>query len=204
MEVLGRVAMSLRYDEQQLGEQLSNLPPIAALTFALACAARLENTARNVGADEGLKRLLSRTLDAAIDCVKSELTFDTLAAEQALLDAMPDEDACGELPAAVAEDAASAAVYALRLIRDGDPQDGIWAARCAYDTADSAVLGTLDVREIGKSEEAYINQHPVVQTELQRQSRDLDSVARIGGEARADLSAVIELARRENILPYGR
>lgn len=191
--------MTLSFDREGLCERLSALPPIAALAFAAACAARLENTARSMSADEGLNRLLAQSLDAAIAFVSRGLPFDTLAAEQALLAAMPDEDACPDLASAVADDAAAAAVYVLRLIRDGDPRDGMWAAERAYDIADEAVLRDMNVAVVDQAVEARLLRHPVVRTELERQSRDLDSVSRIGAGP-AGLTAVIETARRENIL----
>jgi hypothetical protein len=195
--------MSVRFKEQRLRERLSNLPRLAAVAFAAACAARLENTARNVAIDEALKDLLSRTMDAIGVHLETGLPFDTLAAEEELLTAMPDEDANPDLPSAVAEDAAAAEVYTLRVTRDGEPQNSIWAARRAYETADREVVGTLNVGAVGQSEEKYVLQHPVVQTELQRQLRDLEAVSLAGGEAPAELIAIVSRARSENILKLG-
>lgn len=194
--------MSVGFDEEALRERLSVLPQDAAVAFAAACAARLTNTANGLSINEDLKRLLSHTMDAIIAYLGSGSPFDTLAAEEDLLAAMPDEDENPDLPSAVVEDAAAAAVYTLRATRDSDPQNAAWAARRAYETADREVLGTLNVGEVGDSEEAYILQHPVVQTELQRQSRDLGAISEIDGEAPAELIAVVTRARSENILRY--
>lgn len=90
----------------------------------------------------------------------------------------------------------------LRATRDCDPQNAVWAARRSYETADREVLRTLNVGEIGDSEEAYALQHPVVQTELQRQSRDLDAVSGIDANAPAEFVTVVARARSEKILLY--
>ena len=198
MEVLGAVIGC--FDEEQLRERLSVLPQLAAVAFAAACAARLENTTRNLNTHEDLKILLSRTMDAIVAYLGRGSPFDALAAEGDLLAAMPDEDANPDLPSAVFEDAAAAAVYMLRAARNGDPQDAAWAARRAYETADREVISTLNVGEVGDSEEAYVLQHPVVQVELQRQARDLDAVSGIDGGQSAELIAVVSRARAENIL----
>lgn len=198
MEVLGTVSHC--FDEERLRERLSILSRPAVVAFAAACAARLENTAGNLSKEQELKLLLSRTLDTAIAYLDSRLPFDTITPEENLLSAMPDEDADPELSSAVAEDAAAAAVYTLRTIRDGDFQNAAWAARRAYETADREVLSTLNIGAIGDSEEAYVLQHPVVQTELQRQARDLDAISEIEGHAAAELIAVVARARSEDIL----
>lgn len=91
MEDLGPV--SIRFEEEQLRERLSTLPQLAAVAFAAACAARLENTARGLTTAEDLEILLLRTMDAVIAYLGSGSPFDTLAAERDLLVAMPDEDA---------------------------------------------------------------------------------------------------------------
>jgi len=200
VEVLGTVSHC--FDEKRLRGRLSVLPQRALVAFAAACAARLENTAGNLSTDEELKLLLSRTMDTVVAYLGNGLPFDTIAPEEDLLAAMPDEDANPELSSAVAEDAAAAAVYTLRAIWDGDPQNAAWAARRAYETADREVLSTLNIGAIGDSEEAYVLQHPIVQTELQRQSRDLDAVSGIDGDAPAELIAVVTSARSENILLY--
>lgn len=200
VEVLG--AVSISFDEEQLHQRLSNLPRLAAVAFATASAARLENTARSLSADEDLKILLSQNLDALLGYLGTGSPFDTLAAEEDLLAAMPDEYTNPDLPSAVAEDAAAAAVYTLRVIREGDPQNAVWAARRAYETADRVVLSTLNVGEVGDSQEAYILQHPLVQTELERQLRDLDLISEVDGDATAELIAVVARARSENILQY--
>lgn len=197
MEILGPV--SKRFEEEQLRERLAILPRLTIIAFAAACAARLENTTQGLSTNPGLKVLLSNTVDAVTTFLAIGTPFDISVAEEELLAAMPHEDANPDFPSAVAEDAAAAVVFALRMLRDGDPQNAVWAARRAYDTADRAVLSTLNVGEVGDSEEVYILQHPIVQTELQRQSRDLDAVSGIEGDAPAELVAVIVRARSENI-----
>lgn len=194
--------VTIHFDENQLRARISILPRFSAITFAAACAARLENTARHLNVSDGLMVLLSRNIEAVITYLEGGLMFDTLAAQKELLAAMPDEDASPDLLGAIAEDAAAATVYAVRSIQEGDPRNAVWAAQRAYEAADREVLGTLDVGTVGDSEEVYILEHPFIQTELRRQSRDLDAVSEVTDDTLPDLIGIVARARSENIFRH--
>ena len=192
--------VSFRFEENKLREQLSTLPKRDAVAFAVACTARVENTARNLNAILEATLPMSRYLEAVVAYLGNGASLDTLAAEEELLLVMPDEDSNPDLVAAVVEDATAAMIYTLRAIRSGDPQNVVWAARRAYETADREVLSSLNVGVVSGSEEEYALHHPIVQTELQRQSRDLDAVSEVAGSSSAELVAIVSRARTENIL----
>lgn len=194
--------MGIRFEEEQLRDQLSALPRPSRIAFAAACAARLENTARNLTIDDRLELPLSRAIGGIVAYLECGSPFDTKSAEKDLLLAIPDEDANPDFPFAVAEDAAAAAVFALRAMRSDDTQDVAWAARRAYDTSDREALGALNVGAVGESGERYVLHHPIVQRELQRQLRDLEAVSGIDSDTPAALTAVVARARSENILGY--
>lgn len=197
-EILALV--SIRFEENQLRERLSVLPQLAAVAFAATCAVRLENTARSLNANERANEPLSRSVEGVVAYLGNGFPFDTLAVEEELAVVMPDEDSSPGLTAAVVEDAAAAMIYTLRAIREDDPQNVVWAARRAYETADREVLSALNVGSVGEFEEEYILQHPVVQTELQRQLRDLNAVFEVAGDVSVKLVAIVARARSENIL----
>jgi hypothetical protein len=198
VEILG--AVMLRFDERELGGRLSRLPKVSTACFAASCAARLENTSRTLSVDRNLQKLLAETLNAIVAYVGSGTPFDMLSAEEDLLASMPDEDTNPDFHSAVAEDAAAATVYTLRVIREGLSQDAVWAAMRAYAAADREVMGTLNTGEVGVSEQAYILQHSIVQTELQRQLRDLNAVLDAGAHDSGALVPVVMRARSETIL----
>jgi hypothetical protein len=72
---------------------------------------------------------------------------------------------------AYADDAASAIAYALRTLDSGESQEAAWAARRAYEAADHHVMYRL-----GLEGESQVLAHPVVQTELSRQHRDIEEL----------------------------
>jgi hypothetical protein len=72
---------------------------------------------------------------------------------------------------AYAEDAASAVTYALRARNTGESQDAAYAARVAYEALDHHVTNRLGIED-----DENVLAHPVVQTELARQHRDLNEL----------------------------
>jgi len=91
-----------------------------------------------------------------------------------------------------AEDAASAALYALRSLRDGDPQEAAWAARRAHEFANFHVS-----RQLGIKIREQVLAHPVVQTELARQSRDVESLSAQGQDPFGLVAKLREQARAD-------
>ena len=138
-------------------------------------------------------------IDNIIDYMSGGPGLDIASFEEKLLSAMPEEDTDPDLSSAVAEDAAAAAVYTLRLLHDGNSQNAIWAAQRAYETADRGALLRIGLRQIHRSNEKSILNHPIVQMELQRQSRDQNSLSDAIEESDKSVAVVLR-SRGENIL----
>lgn len=191
--------VSTTYDEKQLRRRLAAIPHLAAFAFASACAARLENTARSKRPDDSDKALLGRSVDSLLACLDREESCRELVSEDELLSLMPDEDE-SDVSFAVSEDAAAAALYSLRFWRDCNIDNAVWAARRAYETADREVLASINTFEVGPNEEEYALNHPIVQTEIRRQLRDLDEVSSLPSNAADEWVGIVRRARSENIL----
>lgn len=191
------------FDENHLLRTLEGAPAGVPEAFAAACAARLERPATEAWS-EGVT-LIGETLDALAGYLVAGAAFDREAAEQPLFDAMPDEDEEPDLKMAIVEDALAAAVYALRTTRENPCQNAAWAARRAYETIDRWVARLLNISEYTPAAERFIDEHPLVKQEVERQERDLsDLSAAIAAGNRARVSQVIARARTENPLSIDR
>jgi hypothetical protein len=90
---------------------------------------------------------------------------------------IPPEEAGKQVPEqAGAEDAAVSLAYALRCRRSGLVEEAVWAARRGYDAFDHYVINQekIDIAALGAEE--MVLAHPLVQTELAQQQRDLDEL----------------------------
>ena len=97
---------------------------------------------------------------------------------------IPDEDDGPWIPEqAAGEDAGAAVAYALRCRQNGRGQEAAWSARRAYEALDHYVINheDIDVNLPGAEEEVLA--HPVVQSELARQLRDLEDLSLMGPDA---------------------
>ena len=190
--------MIIRRDEGLLESRLAVLSRYRLITFACACAARLENTARTFVTCAATE-ILSEIVRSVSMYVSDGICPDCKSDEEKLLQAMPAEDEAPDFVSSIVEDALAAGVYALRVLRDGEPRDAVWAARRAYETADRKVQQKLNVPDIGPSEERYILQNEVVQTELRRQERDLMELEQLDDVNRAGMYRIITRAHNEKI-----
>jgi hypothetical protein len=86
----------------------------------------------------------------------------------------PEDDGWDDVERAYAEDAAAALGYAFRARMTGDPQEAAWASRRAYEAIDHFVQGKSSGTTL---DDAAILSHPLVQSELARQERDLNDLA---------------------------
>lgn len=85
----------------------------------------------------------------------------------------PQEDDNWAVCHALADDALGSFAYSLRLLLNNDPQEGVWAARRAYDAADQVAIRLLDLQPgLPESEQKFLT-HPIVQRELSHQVADL-------------------------------
>lgn len=182
-------------DEPHLAAALESTSRRAVAAFATACVFRLSASLPRGEAALDVLALVLRRLHAFVE---REETSDTKAHEATLLAAMPDANEYSFV-ACLAEDALAAAAYALRYVDDGEVQNAVWAARRAYEAADSFAGEKLPDGTFDSAREAGILRHPVVQTELRRQRRDLQEIMGSGGDP-ARLVDVLQRAMNEPIV----
>jgi uncharacterized protein YjaG (DUF416 family) len=171
----------LRFDEEELTQQLERLPPPFRTAFAAAVAERLlpayASFAHQTGQGDPTE------LAAILQRLWLNLEGSQTSAEQdhniaLCMSSVPQESSGTWVPEqAYAEDAAAALAYALRSRKDGQAQEAAWAARRAYEALDHFIVEQegIDTNEAGA--ETRVLSHPLVQAELLRQQRDLGELA---------------------------
>ncbi len=182
--------MMLRFDEKTLTAALERLPQPLRAAFAAACAERLmpayDAFSRSSGRGDpiALREILSRLWD---DLAGNAMTSAELKSRiDDCMKLIPREDEGVWIPQqAAAEDAAAAVAYALRCRQNGRSQEAAWSARRLYEAHDHYVVtnGNIDTNVAGA--EALVLKHPLIQTELMRQQRDLDELSNVGSVANA-------------------
>lgn len=175
----------LRHDESKTIERLGQLPRHLQVAFALLCSLRLLPAYRRFAQRTG--RGSWSALSALSDQVWLELMRQQRPAASDLKDVLDkvmaliptEEDGWDEETQAYAEDAAAALAYAIRTALTGEPQEAAWSARRAYESADHRAQAVVEISPGDQAAEMAILAHPVVQTELRRQDRDLAELAEI-------------------------
>jgi hypothetical protein len=110
---------------------------------------------------------------------------------------LPDEEDYHDGLAYYAEDAVSAAAYAIRARLSSDVQQVIWAARKAYEALDELVSAEKpDSEAIDQKEEERILSHSLVQAELRRQRVDLEQLQKIKVGSISETEGIAEVRRR--------
>lgn len=171
---LGEQMKIQRYDQSERLRQMSRLSREARAAFALLCATRLlpqyrrfyDRTGQGEPArlEELAKKLWQHLLSGGMSPEKLQH-----GAEQCLRLVPPEEDGWEDDTQALAEDAGSALAYAYRAAATGDARYAVWASRRLYDAMDYFVSQC----ETGcHYDEDGRLQHPMVQAELRRQTRD--------------------------------
>jgi hypothetical protein len=133
-------------------QKLSALPSILQVAFAAACAERLFPAygafcrSAGRGDEAALRELLDRVWD---DLLGNKMTVkqvqDALARCMDLIPGEDDTPWVDEQP--YAENAGSAAAYALRALEGGGPQEAGWAAQCAYEALDHHVIHHVGIED---------------------------------------------------------
>ncbi len=140
------------YDENVIRQRLKKVAPEYRVLFAAACAELVFPAyrffARTTGS--GDEPALRAALDLAWSVPRrADASMSQVEAHREVAEALvPDDDDrnWSEL-SPYAQNAAAAVAYALRAWLSGDAQDGVWAARQAYEVADFAVQVGSPVHE---------------------------------------------------------
>jgi uncharacterized protein YjaG (DUF416 family) len=175
----------LTFQEKALKQGLDRLPPRSRVAFAASCAQRLASVYHRYAAQSG-QADRGDLFDDALAYVWTHLwttpnkpTIDRLLADVMAL--IPDEDAPGWTPMTpCAEDATSALAYCLRCLQSGDAQEATWAAGRVYEALDHFVTSRDDISPSEPGGEARILGDSVIQTELERQARDIAELRSVG------------------------
>jgi uncharacterized protein YjaG (DUF416 family) len=190
----------IKYDEQKTVRALSLLPAKLRSAFAAACAERLLPAYLAFSKQTG--RGHPEWISSIADRLWQDLEGDEMSPEQVQEAARYCEQLVpGENQEpwssvqAYADDAAAAMAYALRCRQNGDEQEAAWASRRAYEALDHFVI-SLNDDENGTVNEDRVLSHPLVQTELMRQERDLEELAASPQDAMRSLIARIKLRAR--------
>jgi hypothetical protein len=199
-EVLYGSKRPLAFSETQLKARLSNVSVISLAAFSLSCAARLlpgyykwhDDLSQEPPKEvyKIFKDILDQTKEGLVVSDSSRL----LELAEHLLDYVPDDDAPWSRMRPLAEDAIASLSYAIRCLATADPQEAAWAARRAYEAADQLAIFDLAGDDKGLPAEEALIFHPIVQTELERQDRDIGLVLRGG------TSEVLKITTSESIL----
>jgi uncharacterized protein YjaG (DUF416 family) len=190
----------LRYDEKELIGCLQPLPNRLRVAFAAACAER--QILNYLGFCNTTGRGDPSILVNALRCVWNDMekTSVPTGGLQGCLDAcmalLPEEDQGILDEHGYADDAVMAVAVAIRALLTSDVQEAVAAANTAYSALDERVAEILEIRSIGKSEEAQILAHPLVQAELERQRADLLLLQEIAKNPASEQEGIAELRRR--------
>jgi hypothetical protein len=189
----------LSFNEAALIAKLSQLTAQRQSLFAALVATRLsvayEIYAHHAGLPSQGFRMASDYLWRQIE---REIPFNGIEVDaqiEIVMALIPDEDSSWTFTTQ-ANDAIAALAYALGSIKNANPQEVAWTARRAYECVDNLVISREDV-EIGGAAEERILQDPLIQTELARQHRDLETAAV------SSLDSVVLLRHRDECLSWG-
>jgi len=172
----------LDFDEANIVARLAQMPAQRRAAFAAACAQRLLPAYSRFASMTGMGD--SEGVRSSLESIWKDLVGERILSEEEVSEAItsctdriPTEESPGWVPEqAVAEDAATAVVYALRCLKNGEAQEAAWAARCAYEAIDHYVINHENIDLNTPGAEALIISHPLIQAEMARQRRDLDQL----------------------------
>jgi uncharacterized protein YjaG (DUF416 family) len=167
----------LRFDASALVSSLKCLTLQGQVAFAAAAATRqLPNyeifvRSENIGAEPSARMLLSKLWeDLHQNIVDRELWSGNL---ELVMERLPGEGQGWDIPRALADDALASLAYAIRCLLSEDPQEAVWAASRAYESADQRAICGLEIQPGPPDAELKIKSHPFVQHELGYQLQDL-------------------------------
>lgn len=168
------------FDEARLVAEIGLLAPPLRVAFAAACAER------QLPAYRRFEHLHGRPVPNALELALQEVWADpTPPADigafeeriETLMDLVPQDDNIvgpWTQDTTNAQNAGMAALYALHTKLRADPQEAASAALVAYEALEFFVIDLEDLRDASVSvTESRVRNHPLVQAELARQSRDI-------------------------------
>jgi len=198
----------LKLDRLRLAGELQRLPILGCGAFAAAAATRIFPAYVTYcdltgNGDSG-------QLNAALQCVWSFLEeairdSETLQRQHTIAEALTDiPDTPASRYRICAQDATAAVTYCLRFLLGHDTKDAVRAAYCSYDAAwQYALLSMVTGLQIDSADdtEKWLS-HPLVQTELSRQERDLTNLKNANPyQLTATVRGLRDLSEHECVVP---
>lgn len=188
------------FDKAQIAAVLSVRPPLMSAAFSMACARRLVNSLDGTGDGEP-SVLIAMGFWETIRKRISNGTSLPSGLEDQIIGMIPDEDDEPGLAAGVWDDALAALSFAAGVLSDSAVESACNAASRAVDTAFRYSLRTLNETLLAHSSFRYIMEGTIVQTELGRQRRDLDDIARAADTVQMTADLLFARAANEAVLP---
>lgn len=175
------------FDRDDLVKRLGKLPGPSRVAFAYACASRLAQPYREAVALEGGvgEELVERTLADLAAFLNYGAPSDWAARAATLIGHIPDEDQMGRAACQVLDDALAATAYAARTAIAFDPAEAASSAQRLYDAVDAHAQRSLEFSIYSPAIEQRLLEHSAVQSELERQRRDLAALESSGTDIAA-------------------
>lgn len=168
------------FNKEKLKTQLEQLPFDAQLIFGLACAQRQMASYNKFHHETGLGNydeisiLISEYWDRVIEGKIHSITTDKQL--ERCMELIPNSEEVNSTMTPYAEDAGASLAYVIRAMVSGDNENLIWAAMRGYEAVDHYVVNEINADYNKPGIEEEILAHPLVQTELNRQERDLNEL----------------------------
>jgi uncharacterized protein YjaG (DUF416 family) len=170
------------FDRDVLTARLEGLDPRQRSRFAIACAERLLPSYRRFQelTGRGSPDVIAEALGAARAHLASggEADSELVQFVESCQALVPTEDDPWTAESGIAQNAAAAAVYAVRSVISGSVDDAVWAAVQGYEAADLIASGELDADFNTPGIEERIAERDVVQRELTVQDELLSQLER--------------------------
>ena len=192
----------LRFDEAQIVRQLETLRPDLRVAFAGLCAQRLLSGIAFPSIEDSREMQMLQRAASQLWRHVLEADWQPESLERELRECMVlipiDEGSHPDEARFAYEDAVSSFAYAYRAALSGAAQEAAWAARRVYEAADRAALLETAPSSRGKEQESEILSHPVIQAELTREQKDLESLQLLN-KVSHDAAILIGLKQRAEV-----
>jgi hypothetical protein len=181
--------------ERVLRQTLGAANAATRVGFAAACAERLFASIE-ADAPPDIRRALLRSLATVWACAKrrplpAAAELDASRNLRAFVHA--DDSLDGSETGLALQDAIAASVYALKQVASDEPTDAVWAARQLTDAVDRRLQANLEAGLSGDAREQFLQNHPALQAEVERQQEYLMMIIAANGDA-----AALEDVRRKS------
>jgi len=189
-----------KFDRDELLVRLNRLDHQRRTAFAVTCAQRLFPAYElfckrtNRGHPGDVRKGIQEVWRSLTGTGKGTRDLNKMA--QRCEELVPDEEDKFDVMLPYAANAATAATFALWCAAEGDSENAAWAAYQGYEAVDFYTHNALNIDFNEKDAQVRILEGPAVQTELERQLRDLADLESAKGKG--PFRAVVDRIRRRS------